>query len=255
VPIGDYGFLSDGETTALVAPATGAVRLLTAGAGGGPLQQAVIEALGAVAHAQARPVQLVDVVALPDGDRAGIGSFAFELGLLVPAVVGATGFFLIGRRSPIWIRVLGALTYAVLAAVLATLMLDAGLGALTGAPWALLGDAVLAAATFVLSVVALNSLFGLPGTGIAAGVLFVVGNAVNGAAIPTSMLPGGYRQVAPWLPNNAAVHLARSDLYFDGHGQGGPLLTLVIWLAAAVLVIAVSDAVRRRRPARSRRLP
>jgi hypothetical protein len=131
----------------------------------------------------------------------------------------------------------------VLAAALATLMLDAGLGALTGAPWALFGDAVIISGAFVVSVIALNCLFGAAGTAIAAGTLFVVGNAINGVAVPTSMLPNVYRQIAPWMPNNAAVHLVRSDVYFDGHGQGGPLLTLTIWLGAGLLIIAASDLV------------
>ncbi|HZC70595.1 MAG TPA: hypothetical protein VE442_07875 [Jatrophihabitans sp.] len=228
---------------ALVEAPGGEVRLLTASAAGLPLQQAVTNALSSVAHAQGHDPQLVDVVPLPDGDRGGISSFALELGLLVPAVVGAIGFFLMGRRARIWIRVAGAVAYAVLAAALATVMLDAALGALTGAPWALFGDAVMISGAFVLTVVALHCLFGLPGTALAAGALFVVGNAINGVAVPTSMLPDVYRQIAPWVPNNAAVHLVRSDTYFDGHDQGGPLLTLTIWLAAAVLIVAATDLV------------
>jgi hypothetical protein len=229
-------------TNGAVLPAPGGgLRVLTASAAGRPLQQAVIEALSNVARAHGEQLQLTDVVPLPDGDRAGLATFALELGLLVPAVIGAIGFYLMGRRARIWFRVVGAVVYAVLAAVLAGLMLDAVLGALTGSPWALFGDAVLIAGAFVLSVAALHSLMGLPGTALAAGALFVFGNAVNGIAVPTPMLPDVYREIAPWLPNNAAVYLVRSDLYFDGHGQGGPLLTLGIWLGVAALVLVVAD--------------
>lgn len=235
---------------AFVQSADGGVRLLTASADGVPLEQAVVKALVAVAHAQGVEPQVVDVVPLPEGDRAGISSFALELGLLVPAVIGAIGLLLMGRLARVWIRVAGAVAYSVLAGALAAVMLDAALGALTGAPWALFGDAVLVAGAFVLSVVALHCLFGLRGTAIAAGALFVVGNAVNGVAVPTSMLPNVYRQIAPWLPNNAAVHLVRSDVYFGGHGQGGPLLTLTIWLAAAIVIIAATDLRGSRKAAR-----
>lgn len=228
---------------ALANTAGGAVWVLTASAEGLPLQQAVDQALSGVARAQGRKVQLVDVVALPARDRAGLSAFALELGLLVPAVIGAIGLFLLGRRARVWIRVLGAVVYAVVAAALAVVMLDAVLGALTGSPWVLFGDAVIIAAAFVLSVAALHCLLGLQGTAIAAGALIVVGNAVNGTAVPTNMLPEVYRQVAPWMPNNAAVHLARSDLYFAGHNQGGPLLTLSIWLAAAVLIVLATDLI------------
>jgi hypothetical protein len=231
---------------ALVERADGDVEVLTAGAGGVPLQQAVERSLGAVAVAQGHHVAVVDVVPLPDDDRAGLSTFALDLGLLVPALVGAMGIFIAGRRTRIWTRVVGALVYAVLAAALAVVMLDPVLGALTGAPWALFGDAVMIAGAFVLAVVALQSLFGLPGTALAVATLVIVGNATNGVAVPTGMLPGGYRQIAPWLPNNAGVHLVRSDVYFDGHGQSGPLLTLAIWLGVAILVVATSDLVHLR---------
>lgn len=231
---------------ALVEAPAGAALVLTAGAAGVPLQQAVTNALSAVARGQGRDVRVADVVPLPGGDRAGLSAFALELGVLVPAVVGAIGFFLMGRRARLWIRVLGAATYAVLAAALAVVMLDPALGALTGAPWTLFGDVVMISGAFVLTVVALHSVFGLAGTAIAAAALFVVGNAVNGVAVPTRMLPDVYRQIAPWLPNNAAVHLVRSRVYFGGHGQGGPLLTLTIWLAVAVAIIAATDLVHLR---------
>lgn len=233
----------------------GAARVLTASAAGVPLQQVVGKALGNVARAQGRDAQLVDVVPLPDADRSGLTAFALELGLLVPAVIGAIGCYLLGRRARVWIRLVGAVSYTALAGALAAVMLDAALGALTGAPWALFGDAVMISGAFVLSVVALHCVFGLQGTAIAAGGLFVLGNAINGVAVPTSMLPDVYRQIAPWMPNNAAVHLVRSDVYFGGHGQGGPLLTLTIWLAASVLIVALTDLVhvrlRRAMPARA----
>lgn len=231
---------------ALISQAPGSTVALTAGALGVPLQQAVKAALGNVTSAQRRPARFVDVVPLPRGDQAGLAPFALELGLLVPALIGAVGFFLVARGRTGWLRVVGAVAYSVVAGVLGALMLDATLGALVDAPWALLGDAVLVAAAVALSVVALHSVFGFPGTALAAGIFFVVGNAVNGSAVPTSMLPGGYRELAPWLPNNAAIHLVRSDVYFGGHGQGGPILTLALWALVSLAVVAVADSVRAR---------
>jgi hypothetical protein len=231
---------------ALVLTPAGGGRVLTASAQGLPLQNAVDRALDGVALARGVPAQHVDVAPLPDGDRFGLTCFSLELGLLVPAVVGAIGIFVMGRRARLWIRLLGAVAYAVVAAALAVLVLDTWLGALTGAPWALFGDAALICATFILSVVALHAVFGLPGTAVAAGALLVVGNAVNGVAVPTSMLPDVYRQIAPAMPNNAAVHLVRSDVYFDGHDQGASILTLVVWLVAAFLLVTLTDVVQQR---------
>lgn len=100
---------------------------------------------------------------------------------------------------------------------------------------------MLIAGTFVLAVVALHSALGMPGTALPAGALFVIGNAINGSAVPIAMLPDMYRQIAPWLPNNAAIHLIRSDMYFDGHGQSSALLTLTLWIAAAAVIIMLAD--------------
>ena len=136
-----------------------------------------------------------------------------------------------------------------LASAFGVLVLDACLGALTGSPWTLMATGTLVAAAFVLTVAALHALFGLPGTAVAAGALLVVGNAVNGSTVPIALLPDGYRQLAPWLPNAAAVHAFRSDVYFHEHGMAQPLLALTLWVTGALIVIAVADLqhLRRRR--------
>ena len=73
-----------------------------------------------------------------------------------------------------------------------------------------------------------------------------MGNAVNGSTVPVPMLPGGYRQISPWLPNSAAVRAFRDDVYFHGHGMGQPLLALALWAGVALLVIAAVDVVHAR---------
>jgi hypothetical protein len=234
---------------ALIVGAGNADQILVASAGGVSLEQLITTVLTAQAHTRGHAVQVVDVVALPAGDHAGQSSFVFEIGLLIPGVIGSVGFYLLGRRARLWIRVAAAAGYAVLASALGVLVLDAWLGALTGSPWTLLATGTLVAAAFVLTVAALHALLGLPGTGVAAGVLLVFGNAANGSTVSIAMLPEGYRQLAPWLPNAAAVHAFRADVYFHQHGMGQPLLTLALWVGAALIVIAVADtrhALRRR---------
>ena len=231
---------------ALVLATDGTARILTAGAAGTPLQQVVDKALSGVATAQGKVAQLDDVVPVRSGDRAGLSAFALELGLLVPSVIGAIGLYLAGRRTRVLARVVGAIVYCVIAGAFSVAVSDVLFGALTGSPWVLFGDAVLIAGTFVMSVAALHCLMGLAGTGFAAAALIVVGNAVNGVAVPTSMLPDVYRQLAPWMPNNAAVRLIRSDMYFHGHGQSGALVTLGIWLGAAFVILTVTEVVHLR---------
>jgi hypothetical protein len=227
---------------ALVVPPAGPDQIFTAGAAGVSVQQAVLAALTGVAHAQGRTVQAVDLVPLPTADRAGQSGFAYQIGLLIPGVIGSVGFFLLGRRARLWVRAAAAASYAVLSAALGVFVLDVVLGALTGSPWALMAVAALAAAAFVLTVAGFHALFGLPGTGLAVVVLLVVGNSINGSTVPVPMLPGGYRQIAPWLPNAAATRAFRDVVYFSGHGLGQPLATLTIWVLVALIILAATDA-------------
>ncbi|HEY3753318.1 MAG TPA: ABC transporter permease [Pseudonocardiaceae bacterium] len=232
---------------ALVVADTGPIRVLTAGADGIPVQQAVTTALTAVAHQLGRPVAAaVDVVPLPPGDRGGQSAFVFEIGLLIPGVIGSVGFYLFGKRIRLWLRVAAAIGYALVSAAFGVLVLDTWLGALTGATWPLLGLGALAATAFLLTMAALHAVFGLPGTALGAGALLVVGNAINGSSVPVPLLPDGYRQLALWLPNGAAVRAFRDTVYFSGHDQAQPLLALTLWIGTALLIIALVDLVHLR---------
>ena len=232
---------------ALVVPAAGRDILYTASAGGVAVAQVVTGALTHVAAAQGRLLEQVDLIPLPAGDRAGGSSFVFEIGLLIPAVVGSVGFYLLGRRARLWVRIAAAAGYAVLASAFGVLVLDVILGALTGSPWTLMATGTLTAAAFVLTIAALHAVLGLPGTGLAAGVLLVIGNALNGSTVPIPMLPDGYRQLAGWLPNASAVQAFRSDTYFSGQGQGHALMVLALWVGVALLVLGATDALHLRR--------
>ena len=134
------------------------------------------------------------------------------------------------------------------------LALDAIFGALTGAGAALIGVGFLGALTFVAFVSACQAVTGLPGTGLAALVFVVVGNAASGGTVPFAFLPAGFRQVAPWLPNGAVVSAARDVVYLPGADLAHPLLVLAIWLASSLAVLAAVDllhlAERRRAPER-----
>ncbi len=233
------------QTTAgaLIVPPSGAVSIVTAGAEGVLQQQAITAALAAASQAMRRPTKLLDVAPLPSGDHAGLSSFVFGLGLLIPSVIGGVALFLLGMRLRLWWRVAAAILFAVFAACGGVLALDTVLGALTGAGGALIGIGFLGALSFVLFVAALQAIVGLPGTALAAVAFIFVGNAISGGSVPVAFLPGGFRQIAPWLPNNAIVRGARDVIYFHGHGLGHPLLVLGLWPAVALSVLAVVDLI------------
>lgn len=238
----------------LVTGATGPVTIVTAGAAGLSQQQAITAALAAAAtalHRQARPL---DLAPLPASDRAGLSVFVFEVGLLIPSVIGSIGLFLLGRRFRLWWRVTAAAVFALLAACGSVLALDAIFGALTGASAALIGVGFLGSLTFVAFVTACQAVTGLPGTGLAALAFVFIGNAVSGGTVPFAFLPDGFRQIAPWLPNGAIVSAARDVVYLPESNLGHPLLVLGIWLAGSLAMLACVDllhlAERRRAPER-----
>lgn len=202
-------------------------------------------------HRQARPL---DVAPLPASDRAGLSVFVFELGLLIPSVIGGIGLFLAGKRFRIWWRIGAAALFALLAAIASAVVLDVVFGALAGAILPLIGVGFLGAFAFVAFVAACQAVVGLPGTGLAALAFVFIGNAVSGGTLAFAFLPGGFRQVAPWLPNGAIVSAARDVVYLPDAGLQHPLLVLGIWLAGSLAVLVGMDllhvAERRRAPER-----
>jgi ABC-2 family transporter protein len=243
---------SQSTAAALIVPPSGPVTIVTAGAEGVLQQQAVTTALTAAARSMHRTAKSLDVAPLPSGDRAGLSSFVFGLGLLIPSVLGGVGLFLLGSRLRLWWRVAAATLFALLVAFGCVLAVDTILGALTGAGLALIGIGFLGALSFVLFVAAVQAVIGLPGTALAAVAFIFVGNAISGGSVPVGFLPGGFRQIAPWLPNNAIISGVRDVVYFNGHDLGHPLLILLAWPALALLIIAAVDLLhlseRRNRP-------
>jgi hypothetical protein len=245
---------SQASAGALIVPPNGALTIVTAGAAGVLQQQAVTAALTGASKPMHRPATLLDIAPLSSGDRSGLSSFVFGLGLLLPSVIGGVGIFLLGMRLRLWWRVAAATLFALLAACGGVLALDTVLGALSGAGGALIGIGFLGALSFVLFVVALQAVVGLPGTALAAFAFIFVGNAISGGPVPVDFLPGGFRQVAPWLPNNAIVRGARDVVYFNGRDLAHPLLVLCMWSAGALSVLVAVDLVHiseRRRQART----
>lgn len=232
---------SQASTGALIVPASGANTIVSAGAQGTLESQTIIKALTAGSTAMRRGVKDVDVARLTQGDRAGLGSFVFELGLLIPSVIGSVGLFIVGARFRLWWRVAAAVLFALLAALGGTLVMDTIFGALTGNGGALIGIGFLGAASFVLFVAACQAVIGLPGTALAALAFIFTGNAISGGSVPVPFLPEVFRQIAPWLPNNAIVAGARDVIYYRGTDLGHPLLVLGLWPAVALLVLVGVD--------------
>jgi hypothetical protein len=237
---------SQSTAGALLLVPHGPVRIVTAGAAGTGQQQAIEIALTAAAKAMHRSTQSQDVAPLPLNDRAGLSSFVFELGLLIPSVIGSVGLFLLGVRFRIWWRVSAAALFSVLGGLTSFLVLDAMFGALTGSGAALIAVGILGALSFVLTISALQAALGIPGTGLGVLLLIFLGNAVSGGTVAITFLPDVFRQIAPWMPNAAIISAVRDVIYFSGDSLGHPLLVLGIWIGAPLAVLAAVDLLHMR---------
>src|SRR6202789_274908 len=74
-------------------------QILVASAAGVSLQQVIVNAFSVERQARGRRVEIIGLVPLPPGDAPGQSSFLFEIGLLIPGVIGSVGFYLLGRRA------------------------------------------------------------------------------------------------------------------------------------------------------------
>ncbi|RJL34622.1 ABC transporter permease [Bailinhaonella thermotolerans] len=224
----------DREVYGAIAAGPGGPRLLVASAA----SPAVAQALQAAAARQGgAPMPVEDVVPGAPGDPRGAGLAAAMLPLVLLGVGSAAALGRLERgraMRAVWISVLAAL---------------AGLGVVAvmqGWLDALAGDAMTNAAALALVVGAvgltgagLARWLGLPGLGLVALTLVLVGNPGSGAQAAPETLPEPWRALGPFLPPGAGTDLLRGVAYFDGAGVAGSLAVLAAWVAAGALLLLV----------------
>ncbi|HVX46792.1 MAG TPA: hypothetical protein VHC49_23065 [Mycobacteriales bacterium] len=213
--------------------------LLIASAGGLGESQALTKLLAAQPGGD---LQVRDLHPLPAGDPRGLAVFVLVLGWVIGGYAGA---MLLARAFGPRVRTLrGAAAllgwlagYAVAAGALGVILLDPGLGMLTGHPAALIGVGALLVFAVGAFATAMVAMLGPAGLAIAVATLVILGNPASGGMVSASMLPAGWHFLAEVLPNAGGVHLARAVSYFGGHGIGDPLVVLIAYAGGSVLVI------------------
>lgn len=214
--------------------------VLIASANGEDLNRSVLGLTKTIESAVGRDVVVEDVAPTRDGDDSARGVY-----LLIGACV------LLGFIAPIgltWLRGPVASTFARGVARLALVAASATAGGLVVAfvaavrydvgpmGWWLIAGLTLAASATV--TLALESLFGVLGIGIATALL-VLSAAPMAQLTSPLMLSGPWSSITPWLPHGAALDAARAQAYFGGADLRS-LLTLAAWSALAVLTLVVS---------------
>ena len=203
---------------------------------GDSLQQKLTEVS---ASGEAPPLQLTitDVAPYgsddPNGSRLAIAGLPLTIG-------GVLGGALISLAVAGLVRQLvGLVSYAVVAGLGLTAILQYWYGALTADFW--INSAVLTLALFGVAgvVIGLRRLIGPAGIGLAA-VLFVLGaNPISGTMTPREFLPEPWAAIGSWTPQGAGPDLLRGLSFFPDAPTGQPWLVLGCWAAAAWLLITL----------------
>lgn len=223
-------------------------RLLVASGASVPVAQ-LLEQVAAAANG-GRPVPVEDLVPPASGDPRGTGLNSGMLPLVLTGMF--SGILLTLLVSQVRWRVAAAAAFSLVGGLCATGLVQGWVEAIRG-PY-LLNAMVLATMMFAIgmTVIGCAVVFGRPGIGIGAVLMFLVGNPLSGVAAGPQMLPQPWGAFGQFLPPGAGGSLLRSTAFFDGHGAARPLAVLLGWILLAAGLIAVGALRDRRiRPAAS----
>jgi hypothetical protein len=210
--------------------------LLVAGAQGALTVNAVTTAAQAVATSAGQHVTVTDVRPLPAGNPGGDVQLFLLLALALPSIAfgaalsGALGAKL---RAPTRLGVLAA--YAVIVGAGSVLVVNGIVGALVGAPLALLGLAALCAFAIAAACAGAVRLMGLSAAPLLALLIVVVGEPAAGGPYGSAFVTPWYAHLGSALPAGAMLPAVRDVLYFNGNALGGPLLVLSLWAGLGAL--------------------
>jgi hypothetical protein len=241
--------IDDRDTYAsFVASPDGTIAVTTAPAAGAAIADAIEAKLVPALEQGGAKVTVQQVHPYGSEDARGLSGFYLAVGWTVAGYLGATflGLLFAGAGKPGLVRTdwrLGAIALlGVLMGLLGTLAIEA-LGALDGPFLATAGIGALTVFAVGAATVALQSAFGLMGTGLAILIFVVLGNPSSSGPVPHEMLPGLWRAVGPFIPIGATVETLRNVTYFPDAGNLGALAVLVVW---AVLGAGVAMALGNR---------
>lgn len=169
-------------------------------------------------------------------------------GYLVAALLGvAKGSRPATTRRAVF-RLMATVPYAVLSGIGGAVILGPLLHALDGHFWALAGIGTALVRSAATVTMAFQVLFGVIGIGLTVLVFVVLGNPSAGGAYQGPVLPAFWRVIGRVLPNGAGTTAVRQTVYFDGYGVTGPVLVILAWAVAGVVIALAACVLRSRSP-------
>jgi hypothetical protein len=223
----------------------GGPHLIVAGAEGDGVTGVISGAFTAMFAKQGQPLAVETVHPFASGDPHGLILFFAVLAVLIGTLVSQAilglrrGVGLIGRASVV-------VVFAVLAGPaamgMATLIAgDYGSGAWAAAALMSLGSAAIGAV-----VAGAAYLFGRPGVALAALIAVLLDLVCSGGPIGSQLLPDAYRWLAPAMPAGQLYSAIRGALYFDSSGTATPVMVLLAWFVAGLVLLVLGDLAARR---------
>ena len=230
------------SSAALVINPSGTQDTLLVASGGGTSVVTSMETVFTRALAtQQRTITTTDIVPLQSGDARGLSGFYLAIGwmvggYLVASLLGIAKGTRAHNLTRATARVLGLVPYAFLSGLGGALVVDQGLGAITGHFWALVGIGTLVSYAASVVTIAFQSFLGVLGIGLAVLLFVVLGNPSAGGAYQSDVLPTFWRVIGDWLPNGCATEAIRRVVYFGGAGVWPFVLTILGWAVAGIVL-------------------
>ncbi|MGK5641588.1 DUF3533 domain-containing protein [Streptomyces sp. URMC 126] len=232
--------------------------LLVASGAGASLAQAAEAVATRAEAAEHRSVKVVDIAPAAAGDSRGLTSFYLVVGWCVGGYLCAAILAISAGARPAnphraTIRLAALAVYAAVSGLLGAVITGPILDALPAGVAPLWGLGTLVVFAVGALTLALQSLAGVVGIGLAIAIVVVLGNPSAGGAYPYPLLPPFWRAIGPALPPGAGTWSARSLTYFDGNALTCPLLVLSGWAAAGAAVTWAGAIFRERKKSTSER--
>lgn len=239
--------IEDREIYGAVVVSSSGTEVLTASAA----SPVVAEMLGSTFASEAAapgqpPAAVTDVVPADQDDPRGSALGSTVLPLVLVSVISS--LVVLMTTKPGWQQLLMIAGAALGGSLVATAIVQGGLGAIGGDWIANLAAPMLTIAAIASALVGLTSAFGRAGLAIVAPLMLFFGNPWSGASTAPQLLPDPAGPIGQLLPPGAGASALRSTAFFDGAGVGFPVVVLCGWIAIGCCGIAIG-ALRRRDPA------
>ncbi|MEU8622361.1 DUF3533 domain-containing protein [Streptomyces sp. NPDC048623] len=236
---------------ALIVDPRGRTDTLLVASGGGTVLSAALEKMFTqVEAANRRTIRTVDVAPASPQDFDGLSAFYLVVGWCVGGYICAAILAISTGARPAnphraVIRLGTLALYAALGGLGGAIIVGPILGALPGSVAALWGLGTLVVFAVGAATLALQSVFGIVGIGLAILLIVVAGNPSAGGAFPLPMLPPFWKAIGPALPPGAGTWAARSIAYFKGNDMTGAMLVLSAWAVVGTAVTLVMSSLKR----------